>query len=116
MVVLATPVGNPTLWASPAPAGYVGGRARANWQVSIGAAASGVVAGEDAGGGSTISEGVGTINTAPAGQPIHITNNVPHIMPLNEGHSLQAPAGFIQRAVAQASGGLEGFKLTEDTP
>lgn len=31
---------------------------------------------------------------------INITNNVPYIVPLNEGHSKQAPAGFVQQAIA----------------
>lgn len=28
-----------------------------------------------------------------------ITNNVPYIIPLNYGHSRQAPSGFVQRAI-----------------
>jgi hypothetical protein len=34
--------------------------------------------------------------------PIFTTNNVPYIIPLNEGHSPQAGAGFVQRSVARA--------------
>lgn len=34
--------------------------------------------------------------------PIHITNNVPYIVYLNEGSSQQAPAGFVQRAIMKA--------------
>ena len=34
--------------------------------------------------------------------PAYITNNVPYIIRLNEGSSSQAPAGFVQAAVAKA--------------
>lgn len=33
---------------------------------------------------------------------IFTTNNVPYIIPLNEGHSAQAGAAFVQRAVGRA--------------
>jgi hypothetical protein len=33
--VIKTPVGNPDLWKSPPPKGYVGGQLRANWRVSF---------------------------------------------------------------------------------
>lgn len=33
---------------------------------------------------------------------VHITNNVPYIINLNEGSSKQAPAGFVQRAIMKA--------------
>jgi hypothetical protein len=34
--------------------------------------------------------------------PIFTSNNVPYIIPLNEGHSAQAGAAFVQRAVGRA--------------
>ena len=34
--------------------------------------------------------------------PIYISNNAPYIMKLNQGHSNQAPAFFIQRAISKA--------------
>ena len=35
-IILSSPVGNPTLWKSKPPKGYVGGRFRANWNTSAG--------------------------------------------------------------------------------
>ena len=35
-IVMSTPVGDPTYWKRPPPPGYVGGRARGNWQPSVG--------------------------------------------------------------------------------
>ena len=40
-IVLRTPVGNPSLWASAPPAGYTGGQAKGNWQASIGSPETG---------------------------------------------------------------------------
>lgn len=37
------------------------------------------------------------------GQTIFISNNVPYIRRLNEGHSRQAAAGFVERAVAHGN-------------
>lgn len=39
-----------------------------------------------------------TIARAAPGQPIFISNNLPYIRRLNDGHSTQAPAGFVERA------------------
>lgn len=42
---------------------------------------------------------------------IFVSNNVPYIQPLNNGHSLQAPAGFVQIAVLKAVDNAKKFKL-----
>jgi hypothetical protein len=93
-VVMATPVDT--------------GRARVNWQVQAGAMPSDVVPPYAPGaGGSTaaqntqaaLEQGKIAISGAQPGQEIHITNNLPYIGRLNEGHSAQAPAGFVEQAV-----------------
>jgi len=33
---------------------------------------------------------------------VFVTNNVPYILPLNDGHSKQAPAGFVQLSILRA--------------
>ena len=42
------------------------------------------------------------LNYHLADGPIFASNNVPYIGPLNDGHSKQSPAGFIQAAVNKA--------------
>lgn len=93
-VVMATPVDE--------------GRARSNWQVRAGIAPSEVIEPYAPGkGGSTgaqntqaaLDQGKIAISSAAPGQEIHITNNLPYIGPLNDGHSAQAPAGFVEQAV-----------------
>jgi hypothetical protein len=43
-----------------------------------------------------------TFATAPPDAPLYITNNVPYIVSLDEGHSPQAPAGFVKAAIERA--------------
>lgn len=94
-VVLATPVDT--------------GRARANWLVSVDAPApdeiepyapgkEGSTAGPNAQGAiDQAQEAVATYG--PSNKSIHITNNVPYIGALNDGHSAQAPANFVEQAI-----------------
>jgi len=107
-VVVATPVGNPTLWQNPtsAPEGYVGGHARRNWQVSLGATIQGVRGVEGRGPGKnaasqeSLAAGRAQIERVkPSTRRIVIQNNVPYIGLLNDGHSTQAPTSFIETAV-----------------
>jgi hypothetical protein len=48
---------------------------------------------------AAMAQGKSAISQAKPGQDIHLTNNLSYIMPLNEGHSAQAPAGFVEEAV-----------------
>lgn len=107
-VIVGTPVGDPELWVSDAPPGYVGGTARRNWNVSIGSTSEQVVEEVDADGTPTINEARAVISRygerqASRGVPIHIQNAVPYIGRLNDGYSAQAPAGFVEEAVIAAT-------------
>lgn len=103
-VTLATPVGNPTLWQNPenAPPGYVGGRARGNWQVGVGIEKGGETGQVDASGSNVISNARATLVGYQLGQRVIINNNVPYIVRLNSGSSTQAPSGFVEKAVQAA--------------
>lgn len=116
LVVLGTPVGNKTIWNEPGKArvGYAGGRARANWFVSINSPSHTTTDNVDPGGGGAISAGSSTISTAGPGNSIHLTNNLPYIIPLNEGHSHQAPVGYIELAIQAAVVNIHGQKVTEE--
>lgn len=101
-IVLRTPVGNPSLWKGKPPAGYVGGRARANWAVSIGTSNHAVTDRIDKSGDATIERGKATILAANSDAPIYIMNSLPYIRPLEyEGHSKQAPAGMVRISVTE---------------
>ncbi len=112
-VTLATPVGNPTLWKNPESAapGYVGGRARFNWQTAIGVQLTGVLEDVDPSGVKTIDRGKDALANYQLGPEIIITNNVPYIERLNNGHSTQAPAGFVEKAAQAAVNAIEGATI-----
>ena len=59
----------------------------------------------------TINEARNILKQKKPGQPIYITNNVPYIRRLNDGHSGQAPAGFVERAVLIGRKIAQKFKL-----
>lgn len=78
------------------------GRARGNWQASIGSAAGGEVIGSDKSGGTTIAKAQPDIENAP-GTVFYISNNLPYIYRLEfEGWSQQAPAGWVRYSIERA--------------
>ena len=91
------------------------GRARANWQVGIGAAPAGTV--ESSGGGAGAAGyaiGAATnVVTTYKGQPggIWLVNNLPYIQRLNEGWSAQAPAKFVEQAIDVAVNSIRDSKV-----
>lgn len=100
-IVMASPVGDPELWKSPPPPGYIGGQFRGNWQVSINATHSGIVDNIDPAGTSTIAAGRSVIVTARLGDTILITNNLPYARRIEYGWSRQAPAGVVRVTAAR---------------
>lgn len=112
-IIEKNPVGNPDLWKSDyKPPGYVGGRSRGNWQISIS------VPGQDEKDSfepSTTGAPLSGIQQAEAfselaktkfGQTIWIYNNVRYIKRLEDGHSTQAPAGMVKVSIAEIQAGL----------
>lgn len=111
-VVERTPVGNPELWAVNVtrkakglplykPAGYVGGRARASWNASIGTPNMSVPTGRDATGEATKDKIRAQLNTDLQGRDIWLMSNLPYIRDLEYGHSSQAVAGMVRVSVTE---------------
>lgn len=109
-VILATPVGNPSLWQSPPPPGYKPGTHRGGWFITINEPGSGDEATSlDTSGGPTIAKAWSRIRTWKVGQGnLVLENHKPAIERLNNGWSTQAPAGFIEQAQAIAVARLAG--------
>lgn len=84
------------------------GWARANWVPNIGSPAKGTAGSREQAEAGILTgasaAGVATVVTSYrlSRGPVHITNNVPYILTLNEGSSKQAPRGFVQQAVRKA--------------
>ena len=106
-IILKTPVGNPDLWKSKAPAGYTGGRARNNWFASIGSLSNEVTNNKAKTGQAAIDKTKSTSKSLKAGQTFYLTNNLPYIRRLEyEGWSTQAPAGMLRISVTEAEQAL----------
>lgn len=96
-IVFKSPVGNPDNWqpqSLPPPPGYVGGRFRANWQITISAPATGEI--------DSTAPPVPSLRTPPFGVTVYITNNVPYAERLEMGWSrTQAPGGVVNIAIEE---------------
>lgn len=102
-VVLATPVDT--------------GRARGNWQVELNTPAVGTTDNLSPSGREAIEQGKARIADYKGGSKeasINITNNLPYIGRLNEGHSAQAPAGFVERAIDVGVQAVKNFSVVRE--
>lgn len=77
------------------------GRARGNWQVTIGRSATAAIEAVDKAGGETIKKGLAAIAALPPYQVVWISNNVDYIEFLEEGNSRQAPEGMMSLTVEE---------------
>ena len=104
-IIERTPVGDPDLWASRAPAGYVGGRARSNWQLGINVPVSGeLYNAKDKGfpnASATLAAITDRIPADAGGKTYFISNNLPYAQRLEDGWSSQAPRGMVHLAVIE---------------
>lgn len=80
---------------------YVGGRFRGNWQFSIDTPAEGVLDQIDPSGNVTIAVLRTQVQSLTAGQTAYIVNNLPYAVPLEYGHSQQAPGGMVRITLAR---------------
>jgi hypothetical protein len=77
------------------------GHARSNWIPSVGQHHRGVAGSRESVNHSAQENGVGSVLQYRLRQgAVFVTNNVPYILRLNAGSSAQAPAGFVDKAVA----------------
>lgn len=86
------------------------GRARSNWLASVGTSRSDTIeeyvpnskekAGELGPNAiAAIQQADAALKTCPDFPVIYLANNLPYIQRLNEGSSVQAPAGFVEAAI-----------------
>lgn len=89
------------------PADYRAGTFRASHFVSIGSPDYSVPTEEDPRGTTTFLNGKNIIDQAPAFSVIYIQSNLPYSVPLENGHSTQAPAGVY---AVSFNGVVQAFK------
>lgn len=101
-----SPVGQPSIWQSKPPKGYIGGRFRANWQVTFNTPSVMEIrtAKDDPTGQVALEEGTEKAMTFNLGvDAVYFTNNVPYAYRLEMGHSTQAPNGVVRIAALNAT-------------
>jgi hypothetical protein len=78
------------------------GRARANWSVSEGGMNTRFeISAVDKSGSATIGTATQTVNGWECTGSIFLSNNLAYIVPLEYGHSKQAPGGMVRLTVAE---------------
>ena len=90
-------LGNSLIRMSPVDTG----RFRGNWQFSIGAPAGGGLDTTDPSGNEASARIVGDSILFKAGETAFIVNNLPYAIPLEYGHSDQAPGGMVRITLAR---------------
>jgi hypothetical protein len=101
-IVERTPVGDPSLWKSPAPTGYVPGKLKASWSINFNN-----IQRDDKGqfaSGTQITEahGLSLSITNPGNQTVAISNNAIYAQRIEYGSwSTQAPAGMMRVTVSE---------------
>lgn len=98
---------------------YRSGQFRANWLVSKNSPNTAFTEYASAGSRSTaaqiaIDRGNSVIASAKPKDVLIIQNNAPYARRLNDGWSAQAPAGFVEAALREASQTVKGVKLVTD--
>ncbi len=88
-------VGGAAIQATPVKSGH----ARNNWLTTTGAPGQGTPNAPDRTGSAATTQLTNTGVAVKVDETAYVTNNVPYIGRLNAGHSKQAPAGFIEKAV-----------------
>lgn len=78
------------------------GAARANWRPALNAQPIVPVTRTDPTGAATVARIATVARQMRAGDTFYLSNNLPYITALNAGSSPQAPANFVQDAVATA--------------
>jgi hypothetical protein len=93
------------------------GRARSNWQCSIGSPIAGVVSTTDKGGGATVQNAATVLQQFGIGKVAYLMNNLPYISHLEYGlypnpssgsktvggFSIQAPQGMVRVSLMEVS-------------
>lgn len=90
-----TPLGDPTLWKAPPPANYRPGNLQSSWFYSQNRPSSAATEATN----SREIHNLDQVRTGPLGKVHYFSNNAPHALPIERGHSSQAPNGILWAAM-----------------
>ena len=104
-LIKASPVGDRELWSENivraqhglplTPPGYVGGKFKNSWDCSVDGPPTALYRTPDATGAESTARIAAGIPTEAGGHVYFIANNQPYAVPLEDGHSTQAPLGIV---------------------
>ncbi len=77
------------------------GRAKGNWQASIGRPDRGQTSALDKSGSATVNKASSVVSSLKLGHVFYLSNNLPYITDLENGTSKQAPHGMVRLTVAE---------------
>jgi len=77
------------------------GLARGNWQFSVDNPTTASVLEKDKGGMETLSKLINSVRNLTFGQTAYLVNNLRYAIPLEYGHSQQAPTGMVRITLAR---------------
>jgi len=80
------------------------GRARANWLPSLQVPNTAITDQTDKSGGKAMSEMAAVASSFQIGDTIWLSNNLPYILKLENGHSKQAPQGMVEVTMSRYAG------------
>lgn len=106
-LVEKSPVGNPSLWKSPPPPGYVPGAFKNSWVVEVGGITPAPARTPNASGSASLAETSKLAELAKNPyQVIYIHNSLPYAWRLEHGWSTQAPVGMVSVTLNSLSTGV----------
>lgn len=92
----ASPVGDPATWKSPPPPGYVGGKFKGSWDLSLDSPSTALYRTIDPTGDASKGRIAAAIPDQASGKMYFICNNTPYAKRLEDGWSyMQAPLGIV---------------------
>lgn len=106
-LVNRSPFGDPDLWESKAPPGYVGGFFRSQWQHGLNSPPTDEIPEIDPDGEITINNLRTSIFDSQVSGIHWIVNMAPYAQVLEDGHSTLAPTGIVKISILEFDGLLE---------
>ena len=82
------------------------GRARGNWRLTIGELPTEPTDQVDKGGGATIEDGIARLQLLGVGEVVYISNSLPYILRLEDGHSDRSPEGMVEVTLEELRQGI----------
>lgn len=101
-IISRTPIGDHTLWKGKPSAGYRPGTLVNSWHAGIGTPSGLSMREPNVTGATAMSEVQATSNNA-AGNIAYLLNPAPYAIPIEYGHSTQAPNGMVRLAIQNYS-------------